>query len=399
MVPHFRHKAFNKILKPFIRAFLFCFYGYHAKVYKELKDNYLIISNHVTQIDPIMLSLSFKNPIYFVASDDIFSIKFVSFLLEYFMSPISKAKNEIDISTTKNIISMMKNGGSVGIFISGNATYSGVEEYIPSPIARLVKRINKPLILYNITGCYGVAPRWGDKLRKGKCSGQIKRIILPDEYNNMTDEELEEIIKNEINVDALENNEREYDCKNRAHFLERTLFVCPDCGSIGSLKSEGHNIICEKCGYEAEYQKDLTFKLLKGKTYFHSVKQWYDYQKGYLYDFDYDKYKEDDPIKIDNNVYFVLNHRLKHKEILISKGQSRLYKDRIEIEKDAKKITLDFSDIKSMSVQGKNKLLIHLGDKYYQIRGNKRRSGVLYMFIYYSLKNKKEGKYNGFLGI
>ncbi len=49
--------------------------------------------------------------------------------------------------------------------------------------------------------------------------------------------------------------------------------------------------------------------------------------------------------------------------------------------------------------KGKNKLLIHLGDKYYQIRGNKRRSGVLYMFIYYSLKNKKEGKCNGFLGI
>jgi 1-acyl-sn-glycerol-3-phosphate acyltransferase len=124
MRPRLRHKIAYAVLRPFFELYIRFFYGFKLNKYK-LNGNYLILSNHVTMFDPFFVAASFNFPIYFVASNDIFAYRLVTKIIKYLVEPISKTKNEVDFATIKEIIMMSKAGGSIGLFLSGNATYSG----------------------------------------------------------------------------------------------------------------------------------------------------------------------------------------------------------------------------------------------------------------------------------
>ena len=400
MKPKFRHKVVYFILRPFFLVYLYLAYGYQPKKYK-LKGNYLIVSNHISMLDPFFLAASFNFPIYYVASNDIFAYKFISKIITYLVEPISKTKNEVDVATMKDILSMSKAKGTIGLFLSGNATYSGTEEYIDSPIAKLVRKLNVPLIIYNLKGLYGVAPRWGKGLRRGYSTGEVREILSVETISKLSDDELTNRIKQGLNVTAfdLETKLLNYQGKNRAHFLERALFVCPDCLALSSLKSEIHDFKCESCGYSVTYQPNLEFKLNKGKVSLKNVKQWYDFEKNFINQQDYLSLSPETLITSDSGIKLMLNVRNKRKDVLIDSGQIKLFNNRVEIMSNSVKIILSFDDILAMAVHAKNRLLIHTKQNYYQVIGNERRSALKYMFIYYAIKNRKEGVTNGFLGI
>ena len=53
-----------------------------------------------------------------------------------------------------------------------------------------------------------------------------------------------------------------------------------------------------------------------------------------------------------------------------------------------------------MTVLGRNKLNLYIGDKVYQCKGNKRFNALKYVHIYHRYKNIKEGNSDGkFLGL
>lgn len=400
MKPRLRHKIVYALLRPFFEIYLKLKYGYKINKY-NLKGNYLILSNHITMLDPFFVATSFKFPIYYVASNDIFAYKLVTKIIKYLVQPISKTKNEVDIATMKEIITMAKAGGSIGLFLSGNSTYSGTEEYIDSPIAKLVRKINLPVIIYNLKGLYGVSPRWGDNLRKGYSTGEVNKIISLEEIAKMTDEELTSIIKQGLSVSAFDIEPKliDYKGKNLANYLERALFLCPDCLSLGSNYSSGDELVCSKCGHSVTYLPNLKFKLNKGNKHFETVKSWYDFEKEYVQQIDFDNYPIDQEITSDQNIDLLINIKNVKKEQVIKNGSIHLYPNRVEIKSNNVKIILSFEDILAMAVHVKNRLLINTNNYYYQIINNKRRSALKYMFIYYSIVNKKVGNKNGFLGI
>jgi hypothetical protein len=400
MKPRLRHKIAYAILRPFFELYIKLFYGFKLNKYK-VSGNHLILSNHITMFDPFFVAASFNFPIYFVASNDIFSYRLVTKIIKFLVEPISKTKNEVDFATIKEIIAMAKAGGSIGLFLSGNATYSGNEEYIDSPIAKLVRKINLPVILYNLKGLYGVSPRWGSSIRKGFSTGVVKQILTLEQIANMSDEVLTQTIKEGLSVSAfdLDDNIPNYTGKNPAQYLERALFICPDCNGLATLRSEDDKLDCLKCGYSVTYLPNLTFKLNKGKNLHNSVKQWYDFQKNYVQSIDFSSYKDDQEITHDDGIDLLINIKNVKKEQIMENGSIHLYSNRVELKSNNVKIILSFDDILAMAVHVKNRLLINTSNHYYQIINNNRRSALKYMFIYYSIVNKKAGIKNGFLGI
>ena len=400
MKPRLRHKIAYAILRPFFEIYIRLFYGFKLNKYK-LSGNHLILSNHITMFDPFFVAASFNFPIYFVASNDIFAYRFVTKIIKYLVEPISKTKNEVDFAAIKEIIAMSKAGGSIGLFLSGNATYSGNEEYIGSPIAKLVRKINLPVVLYNLKGLYGVSPRWGDTRRKGFSTGVVNQILSLEQISKLSDDELTVTIKNGLSVSAfdLDNHNANYTGKNLARYLERALFVCPDCNSLSTLISEDNQLNCSNCNYSVTYQPNLTFKLNRGKNFHKTVKDWYDFQKNYVKAIDFSSINENQEITHDNGIDLLINIKNVKKEQIIQNGSIHLYSNRVEIKSNNVKIILSFDDILAMAVHVKNRLLINTSNHYYQIINNKRRSALKYMFIYYSIVNRKAGNKNGFLGI
>ena len=67
----------------------------------------------------------FGHQIYYVASELIFSLGWKSRLLTHCFAPIPKTKSMADVTTVKNIMQIVKEGGSVGVYVEGNATMTG----------------------------------------------------------------------------------------------------------------------------------------------------------------------------------------------------------------------------------------------------------------------------------
>jgi hypothetical protein len=130
-----------------------------------------------------------------------------------------------------------------------------------------------------------------------------------------------------------------------------------------------------------------------------SVKEWYDFQKKYVQTIDFSSQPEDQEITNDEGIDLLLNIKNVKKEQIIKNGSIHLYSNRVEIMANNVKIILSFDDILAMAVHVKNRLLINTTNHYYQIINNERRSALKYMFIYYTIANKKAGIKNGFLGI
>lgn len=251
-----RHNFWNTFLRPLAGPFLRHSYDFHAELNRLKKSGpYLIISNHTADMDPLLLGLAFDFPIYYVASDQLLNKGFTSTLLRYFFAPIKKTKSLPDIVAIRDIKRILSEGGSVGIFAEGNVTLTGETiANIPVAIGKLIKLLDYPVIFYNCRGLSLSNPRWSRHRKKGPTFGKIKRIISPTEYRSMSGDELTELVKKEIYVNAYDNPEGfEYLGKAPAEGLERLVFMCPDCHQPFTLTTRNNTILCGHCGWAGTY--------------------------------------------------------------------------------------------------------------------------------------------------
>lgn len=66
-----RHQILYSILRPLAALFVRLKFGYTYEVAKDLPDNYIVLSNHVTDYDPIFVGASFPKFMHFVASEHV----------------------------------------------------------------------------------------------------------------------------------------------------------------------------------------------------------------------------------------------------------------------------------------------------------------------------------------
>ena len=127
-----RHKIIQAIAKLVLAPVCKWKYGITVEKFKdEEKRPYLVLYNHQTPFDQFFVGMAFKNPIYYLATEDIFSMGFLSSLLRFAVAPIPIKKQAMDVGAVMNCIRVSKEGGSLAIAPEGNRTYSGKTEYIP----------------------------------------------------------------------------------------------------------------------------------------------------------------------------------------------------------------------------------------------------------------------------
>ena len=134
----FRHKVVFILLRPFFRLFFKLKYNTVVFNYKLNKEPYLILSNHLTVLDPFLVGLAFGRPIYYMASEDLSSSKYGK-LITWLVNPIYKAKSKSDLGAVKDCIRVVKEGGTICIFPEGNRSYDGRLCKIEESIAALNK--------------------------------------------------------------------------------------------------------------------------------------------------------------------------------------------------------------------------------------------------------------------
>lgn len=373
-------------------------YGIRITKFKEQGDrNYLVLFNHQTAFDQFFVGMSFKGPIYYVASEDIFSMGWVSDILRYVVAPIPIKKQTNDARAVINCARVAKEGGTIALAPEGNRTYSGVTEYIKPSIVNLIRFLRLPVVFYHIEGGYGVQPRWSDVKRKGIVRCGVFSVLEHEEYKTMTDDELYARVCSELYVDEY-TIEEQYVHKKSAEYLERAMYVCPDCG-LSEFESHDDIIACKSCGKQIRYRSDKKLEGVGCEFPFSTVTEWYRYQNGFVNGLDFTKTPD---VLIYRDTVDLSEVILYHgKELLREDAEWRLYGDRFVVDEGtSNELVLPFPELGVVTVLGKNKLNVYHGEHVYQIKGSKRMNALKYMNFYYRYKNVTEEVENGqFLGL
>ena len=376
----FRHKVVTALLRPLLGAFARIRYGIRIEKFDQQGDRpYLIVMNHQTGFDQFFVGATFNRPVYYVATEDIFSLGWISDLIRYVVEPIPIKKQTLDLQAVKNCIKVAREGGTICLAPEGNRTFHGRSLYMKPGIASLVKKLGLPLVIFRIENGYGVQPRWSDAVRRGKMRSLVSRVVEPEEYASMTNDELYRLITQEltVNEDCVTGNFRH---RKNAEFLERAMYVCPWCG-LSTFESHDDIIRCTKCGRKIRHLPTKELQGVDCEFPHRFVANWYDWQNDYI--------NRTDLLELTDAPVYEEQARLsqvfayKNKKLVSKASVIRLYGDRITVDDR----DFPFDKVGAVVVLGKNKLNIYDGNDIWQLKGSKRFNALKYVNFFHRYKN------------
>lgn len=389
-----RHAVVTAILRPVFKIYYFLNFNCKVKTEQLPEEGAIIISNHTTTLDPILVGLKFNKPIYYMSSKHIFQNRFIGRILKFLVNPIPKEKtNKSDIAAIKTCIKITKEKGSICIFPEGNRTYDGHLCHIDKSIIKLVKHLKQPLIICNIIGGYGSDPRWANSTRKGKLDIVVKSKYTYDYIKNTSDDELYEKILSDLTVDDFSLDVK-FKGRRRAECLESVLYICPICKSEHTLRSLVHDVYCTACNNKVTYNENLTFSSDNPLFPFKNVHEWYEFQLDKLNR----KQFEPDQLIFSDTVRLVKPQMFKKREEL-GVGEILLYDDRFKFILDKTTLEIKHDDIDSITLIGNKIMDIYSDGTTYRVKSDHKTNLIKYMNTFYILKSRKKEREHGFVGI
>ena len=271
----------NRLLAGIVSPFLRLIFQFSFEK-QRLSGPTLVICNHVTNYDPLLVSICFpKDHMHFVASEHLFRLGWVSKFLSYVFDPIPRRKGVSGADTAMACMRKLRAGRSVCLFAEGECNWDGVTADIFPATGRLARMGNAKLITFRLDGGYLTAPRWGKGVRKGRMTGKVVGVYSPEELKKMDPDAITALIQRDIFENSWENQAKtpiRYRSRRRAENLHTVLYGCPKCQRIGQLSSRGKYLSCS-CGAQWEYTELCTFVPAEP---FENMQQWDAWQKQLL---------------------------------------------------------------------------------------------------------------------
>ena len=341
-------------------------------------ESYIVLSNHQTGLDGIIIPYCFQRHLYGVMTDSFMSKGWVARMFQHQLGLIGKRKGAVDLKANMDMMRCVREGGSLLIFPEGNRSYAEFQFTMTDGFAKFVRFFKRPIVLFNFHGGTGVDPRFAKSRRKGPFYGEIKRILQPEEYASCSDEELYKVIQENLRVYDSDSGLL-YKSNERAEYLERMLFVCPKCGKVETLYSKGNYIYCKECGLKVEYTEDLHLKSDDPDFKFTRLVDWYNYQIRFV-----KNYKvTDDIIFNQGEAQLYISHPDKKRE-LVAKGKVELTAKTIKF---AGK-TIDISEIEIASPINGNNFNFSTSTEDYLVKGDDRFNPLKYVLMFNKLDTK-----------
>jgi 1-acyl-sn-glycerol-3-phosphate acyltransferase len=126
---------------------------------------FLLIANHQSFLDPILIQAVVRRPVYTMAKSTEFSSRITGPALERLKSfPVRRF--EVDPQAVRVVLGYLEAGEGVGIYIEGERTWDGRLQPPRLGTVRLILKAGVPVVPCGIAGAYDVWPRWST-LRRG----------------------------------------------------------------------------------------------------------------------------------------------------------------------------------------------------------------------------------------
>lgn len=352
-----RHIYFYNILRPLVTLFAKCKFNFKYKKAENLPENYIVLSNHVTDYDMLFVAASFPSMMYYIGSEHIARKKTLFKFLQFALDPIMRYKGTVAGSTVVEALRRIKAGANICIFAEGVRTWDGVTCPILPSTGKMVKTARCGLVTYKITGGYFASPGWSDEgIRRGPVYGAPVNVYTKEQIKAMSVNEINEIINRDLFEDAYDRqlkNPHKYTGKNLAKGLENLFYICPACNSIDTLSSDGDVLKCNSCHAEFTYNEYGLFESAPFKT----VREYSLWQQ-----------EKTLQLVIENEKLSaeqaVLKKIVKHEETILAEGQVTIDTSSVS----CKDICFPMDKISDMDITGRHGLVFSVGKDYYELK-------------------------------
>jgi 1-acyl-sn-glycerol-3-phosphate acyltransferase len=276
------YSLFIRFLRLFLGVYLKLRFNMKAEnhgLVARLRPPYLVLPNHVGYWDPFMVSIFVPQAIHWVAADANFRSRTLRRLLGL-VGAIPKAKAVTDFEAIRYILSVRESGGVVGIFAEGQRTWDGTTLPLLYSTAKLVRLMKAPVVTPIFLGGYFSHPRWSYKPRRGELTVRFKLALTAEEARSFTVDQIYERLSEALDHDdyAYQSSRMiRYQGRRIAEDLEHSLFVCPDCRGIGTMRSRVSYYRCRRCGYAVRYT-ETGFLTSDEGPHFSTIRDWHRWQ-------------------------------------------------------------------------------------------------------------------------
>lgn len=158
---------------------------------------FIIVANHSSLLDPIILGISIKPKIIFVAAAYLFEIGWLGYLLRKANSiPVQR---ENDIKAIKQSLKILRQGGVLGIFPEGGIDRQKNNLPVRAGAAYLATKVGIPIVPIRIKGADKALPRGAKFIRSlSKIEVEIKKPIYCSRQTHKDKEIIKRVVESYI---------------------------------------------------------------------------------------------------------------------------------------------------------------------------------------------------------
>jgi len=281
------HNWFNILIKCTVGLILrgkYDLHGENTEILADLKPPYVLLPTHANLRDPFFLNYFVHHPIFFVTSDSLFRNQFISYWIRQF-GCIPKSQAIPDIETIRNIMTVIKKGHVLCIYPEGMQTWDGTTlPFLPST-ARLLKLLRVPVVRVISHGAFSTCPRWSRTARQGRVTLDFKLILSAEDIRKNDQTMIDSVIRRELAYnewDWLSHSRRYYNNFFGAQGMEKALYACPSCGSLGTMRGSLNIVHCTACDFLARFTNKGRFVSHRFPAVPADLHQWNVFQKNHL---------------------------------------------------------------------------------------------------------------------
>lgn len=380
-----KHVLLYKLVRPLVTLFSKICFGYTYEKAKDLPENYIVISNHVTDFDMLFVTASFPKQMYYVASEHVTRMGFLSKIVKFAFDPIIRPKGSSAAATVMEMVRKARKGERVCLFAEGVRSWDGETCPIVPSTGKLIKTAGCGLVTYKIVGGYFASPMWGGaSMRRGYLHGAPVHVYTPEQLKAMTAAEVQHAIETDLYENAYDRqlkNPKRYKGKNLARGLENLLYICPECGAYDGFESSGNDVRCKHCGLNFTYNE---YGMLLDAPYptVYAFSKW---QEG--------KLAED--VRC-GAVYEAAKARLctltDGEEVFVAEGAVQMSNDMLR----CGNWEVPMSQITDLAMHGQRAIVFTAGKQYYEMIPEKGSNALKFMLYY--VENKQLEKTKSLVG-
>lgn len=224
----------------------------------------VMISNHASRVDYQFTAPPCypKKLNYVVGFNEFF--RFPSKLLLRLMQVIPKRNFTPDVYTIRQILRVKAAGGNICFLPEGMSSITGMAQPVIPGGGKLLKMLGLPVYYSKISGGYMTYTKHCLDERIGRVDVTVSRMFTAEQLAQMTPEEIEDTMNRLLaHDDYLWNKDARVAFRGKGQMAKNLgdlLYLCPKCGAMYKMASEGNQMRCTACGNTVELNEyyDLT---------------------------------------------------------------------------------------------------------------------------------------------